>query len=132
MKLTVAMVDCLKKGFIISIEVQGEVILIAKKRKDIMRSAETGSGKILPFLILISAMEMLIRIVAKELLFLIHIKCGVIIGGSYKMKETKKLIRVVNLLIEARGRLLYHLNNTEGFNFNKLSKYNSIPQFPLN
>ena len=69
---------------------------------------------------------------AKELLFLIHIKCGVIIGGSYKMKEAKKLIRVVNLLIEVRGRLLYHLNNTEGFNFNKFSKYNSIPQFPLN
>ena len=61
MKLTVAMVDCLKKGFIISIEVQEKVIIIAKKRKDIIRSAETGSGKILPFLILISAMEMLIK-----------------------------------------------------------------------
>ena len=61
MKLTVAMVDCLKKGFIISIEVQEKVIIIAKKRKDIMCSAETGSGKILPFLILIPAMEMLIR-----------------------------------------------------------------------
>ena len=48
------------------------------------------------------------------------------------MKEAKKLIRVVNLLIEVRGRLLYHLNNTEGFNFNKFSKYNSIPQLPLN
>ena len=59
MKLTVAMVDCLKKGFIISIEVQGKVILIAKKRKDIMRSAETGSGKALPFLI--QVMKMLIR-----------------------------------------------------------------------
>ena len=59
MKLTVAMVDCLKKGFIISIEVQEKVILIAKKRKDIMRSAETGSGKTLPFLI--PVMKMLIR-----------------------------------------------------------------------
>ena len=144
MKLTETTVDCLKKqGFIISTEVQEKVIPIAKKGKDIMCTAKTGSGKTLAFLI--PAMEILIRTdfqqsqgvgiivitptrelalqiydVAKELLFLAHKKCGVIIGGGYRKKEAKKLIRGVNLLIATPGRLLDHLNNTEGFKYNNL------------
>ena len=144
MKLTETTVDCLKKqGFIISTEVQEKVIPIAKKGKDIMCTAKTGSGKTLAFLI--PAMEILIRTdfqqsqgvgiivitptrelalqiydVAKDLLFLAHKKCGVIIGGGYRKKEAKKLIRGVNLLIATPGRLLDHLNNTEGFKYNNL------------
>lgn len=144
MKLTKTTVECLKKqGFIISTEVQEKVIPIAKKGKDIMCTAKTGSGKTLAFLI--PAMEMLIRTdfqqnqgvgiivitptrelaiqifdVAKELLYLANKKCGVIIGGGYRKKEAKKLIRGVNLLIATPGRLLDHLNNTEGFNCNNL------------
>ena len=144
MKLTDITVDCLKKqGFIISTEVQEKVIPIAKKGKDIMCTAKTGSGKTLAFLI--PAMEMLIRTdfqqnqgvgviiitptrelalqifdVAKELLFPAHKKCGVIIGGGYRKKEAKKLNAGVNLLIATPGRLLDHLNNTEGFKYNNL------------
>ena len=144
MKLTETTVDCLKKqGFIISTEVQEKVIPIAKKGKDIMCTAKTGSGKTLAFII--PAMEILIRTdfqqsqgvgiivitptrelalqiydVAKDLLFLAHKKCGVIIGGGYRKKEAKKLIRGVNLLIATPGRLLDHLNNTEGFKYNNL------------
>ena len=144
MKLTKTTVDCLKnQGFITSTEVQEKVIPIAKKGKDIMCTAKTGSGKTLAFLI--PAMEMLIRTdfqqsqgvgiiiitptrelalqiydVAKELLFLAHKKCGVIIGGGYRKKEAKKLIRGVNLLIATPGRLLDHLNNTVGFKYNNL------------
>jgi len=144
MKLTETTVNCLKKqGFIISTEVQEKVIPIAKKGKDIMCTAKTGSGKTLAFLI--PAMEMLIKTdfqqnqgvgiiiitptrelaiqiydVAKELLFLAHKTCGVIIGGGYRKKEAKKLIRGVNLLIATPGRLLDHLNNTEGFKYNNL------------
>ena len=144
MKLTEITIDCLKKqGFITSTEVQEKVIPIAKKGKDIMCTAKTGSGKTLAFLI--PAMEMLIRTdfqqnqgvgviiitptrelalqifdVAKELLFLAHKKCGVIIGGGYRKKEAKKLIAGVNLLIATPGRLLDHLNNTEGFKYNNL------------
>jgi ATP-dependent RNA helicase DDX18/HAS1 len=119
------------------------VIPIAKKGKDIMCTAKTGSGKTLAFLI--PAMEILIKTdfqqnqgvgiiiitptrelalqiydVAKELLFLAHKTCGVIIGGGYRKKEAKKLIRGVNLLIATPGRLLDHLNNTEGFKCNNL------------
>ena len=144
MKLTDITVECLKKqGFIISTEVQEKVIPIAKKGKDIMCTAKTGSGKTLAFLI--PAMEMLIRTdfqqnqgvgviiitptrelalqifdVAKELLFSAHKKCGVIIGGGYRKKEAKKLNAGVNLLIATPGRLLDHLNNTEGFKYNNL------------
>ena len=144
MKLTETTVNCLKsQGFIISTEVQEKVIPIAKKGKDIMCTAKTGSGKTLAFLI--PAMEILIKTdfqqnqgvgiiiitptrelaiqiydVAKELLFLSHKTCGVIIGGGYRKKEAKKLIRGVNLLIATPGRLLDHLNNTEGFKCNNL------------
>lgn len=144
MKLTETTVNCLKsQGFIISTEVQEKVIPIAKKGKDIMCTAKTGSGKTLAFLI--PAMEILIKTdfqqnqgvgiiiitptrelaiqiydVAKELLFLAHKTCGVIIGGGYRKKEAKKLIRGVNLLIATPGRLLDHLNNTEGFKCNNL------------
>ena len=144
MKLTPLTVECLKKqGFIISTEVQEKVIPIAKKGKDIMCTAKTGSGKTLAFLI--PALELLIKAdfqqnqgvgvivitptrelalqiydVAKELLYLAHKKCGVIIGGGYRKKEAKKLIKGVNLLIATPGRLMDHLNNTEGFNCNNL------------
>ena len=144
MKLTPLTVECLQKqGFIISTEVQEKVIPIAKKGKDIMCTAKTGSGKTLAFLI--PALELLIKAdfqqnqgvgvivitptrelalqiydVAKELLFLAHKKCGVIIGGGYRKKEASKLIKGVNLLIATPGRLLDHLNNTEGFNCDNL------------
>ena len=144
MKLTPLTVECLQKqGFTISTEVQEKVIPIAKKGKDIMCTAKTGSGKTLAFLI--PALELLIKAdfqqnqgvgvivitptrelalqiydVAKELLFLAHKKCGVIIGGGYRKKEAKKLIKGVNLLIATPGRLMDHLNNTEGFNCNNL------------
>ena len=144
MKLTPLTVECLQKqGFTISTEVQEKVIPIAKKGKDIMCTAKTGSGKTLAFLI--PAMELLIKAdfqqnqgvgvivitptrelalqiydVAKELLFLAHKKCGVIIGGGYRKKEANKLIKGVNLLIATPGRLMDHLNNTEGFNCNNL------------
>ena len=119
------------------------IIPIAKKGKDIMCTAKTGSGKTLAFLI--PALELLIKAdfqqnqgvgvivitptrelalqiydVAKELLFLAHKKCGVIIGGGYRKKEASKLIKGVNLLIATPGRLLDHLNNTEGFNCDNL------------
>ena len=144
MKLTPLTVECLEKqGFTISTEVQAKVIPIAKKGKDIMCTAKTGSGKTLAFLI--PALELLIKAdfqqnqgvgvivitptrelalqiydVAKELLFLAHKKCGVIIGGGYRKKEASKLIKGVNLLIATPGRLMDHLNNTEGFNCNNL------------
>lgn len=144
MKLTPLTVKCLEKqGFTISTEVQEKVIPIAKKGKDIMCTAKTGSGKTLAFLI--PALELLIKAdfqqsqgvgvivitptrelalqiydVAKELLYLAHKKCGVIIGGGYRKKEANKLIKGVNLLIATPGRLMDHLNNTEGFNCNNL------------
>ena len=144
MKLTPLTVECLQKqGFTQSTEVQEKVIPIAKKGKDIMCTAKTGSGKTLAFLI--PALELLIKAdfqqsqgvgvivitptrelalqiydVAKELLFLAHKKCGVIIGGGYRKKEASKLIKGVNLLIATPGRLMDHLNNTEGFNCNNL------------
>ena len=144
MKLTTTTVDCLKsQGFIIATEVQEKVIPVTKKGRDIMCTAKTGSGKTLAFLI--PALEILVRTdfkqnqgigiivitptrelalqiydVAKEIFFLAHKKCGVIIGGGYRKKEAKKLIKGVNILIATPGRLLDHLNNTEGIKYNNL------------
>ena len=76
-------------------------------------------------LILIPTRELALQLyeVAKDLLYLNNLNkktVGVIIGGSYRKKEAKKLVKGVNLLIATPGRLLDHLKNTEGFNYKNM------------
>lgn len=45
---------------------------------------------------------------------------GLIMGGSNRKTEATKLIKGVSILIATPGRLLDHLQNTKGFNYENL------------
>ncbi|GAB7355600.1 hypothetical protein MBLNU459_g6328t1 [Dothideomycetes sp. NU459] len=106
--------------------------------KDVLGAAKTGSGKTLAFLI--PAVEMLSSLrfkprngtgvivvsptrelalqifgVARELMAHHSQTFGIVIGGANRRAEAEKLAKGVNLLIATPGRLLDHLQNTQGF-----------------
>ncbi len=45
---------------------------------------------------------------------------GIVIGGANRRAEAEKLSKGVNLIIATPGRLLDHLQNTQGFVFKNL------------
>ncbi|KAI9684407.1 MAG: ATP-dependent RNA helicase [Trizodia sp. TS-e1964] len=108
--------------------------------RDVLGAAKTGSGKTLAFLI--PAVEMLSSLrfkprngtgvivvsptrelalqifgVARELMAHHSQTYGIVIGGANRRAEADKLAKGVNLLIATPGRLLDHLQNTQGFVF---------------
>lgn len=108
--------------------------------RDVLGAAKTGSGKTLAFLI--PAVEMLYSLrfkprngtgvivvsptrelalqifgVARELMEHHSQTFGIVIGGANRRAEAEKLSKGVNLLIATPGRLLDHLQNTQGFVF---------------
>ena len=108
--------------------------------RDVLGAAKTGSGKTLAFLI--PAIEMLHSLrfkprngtgvivvsptrelalqifgVARELMEHHSQTFGIVIGGANRRAEAEKLSKGVNLLIATPGRLLDHLQNTQGFVF---------------
>ena len=108
--------------------------------KDVLGAAKTGSGKTLAFLIpaveMLSALrfkprngtgviivsptrELALQIfgVARELMAHHSQTFGIVIGGANRRAEAEKLSKGVNLLIATPGRLLDHLQNTQGFVF---------------
>ena len=108
--------------------------------KDVLGAAKTGSGKTLAFLIpaveMLSALrfkprngtgvivvsptrELALQIfgVARELMVHHSQTLGIVIGGANRRAEAEKLSKGVNLLIATPGRLLDHLQNTQGFVF---------------
>lgn len=108
--------------------------------KDVLGAAKTGSGKTLAFLIpcveLLHALrfkprngtgvivvsptrELALQIfgVARELMEHHSQTFGIVIGGANRRAEAEKLAKGVNLLIATPGRLLDHLQNTQGFVF---------------
>ncbi|KAK2806806.1 ATP-dependent RNA helicase [Emmonsiellopsis sp. PD_5] len=111
--------------------------------RDVLGAAKTGSGKTLAFLIpaveMLSALrfkprngtgvivvsptrELALQIfgVARELMAHHSQTYGIVIGGANRRAEAEKLTKGVNLLIATPGRLLDHLQNTEGFVFKNL------------
>ncbi|KAK9321049.1 P-loop containing nucleoside triphosphate hydrolase protein [Lipomyces orientalis] len=111
--------------------------------RDVLGAAKTGSGKTLAFLI--PAVEMLRSLkfkprngtgvivvsptrelalqifgVARELMKHHSQTFGIVIGGANRRAEADKLAKGVNLLIATPGRLLDHLQNTQGFIFRNL------------
>jgi ATP-dependent RNA helicase DDX18/HAS1 len=111
--------------------------------RDVLGAAKTGSGKTLAFLI--PAVEMLTSLrfkprngtgaivvsptrelalqifgVARELMAHHSQTYGIVIGGANRRAEAEKLAKGVNLLIATPGRLLDHLQNTQGFVFKNL------------
>lgn len=111
--------------------------------RDVLGAAKTGSGKTLAFLI--PAIEMLSSLrfkprngtgvivvsptrelalqifgVARELMAHHSQTYGIVIGGANRRAEAEKLAKGVNLVIATPGRLLDHLQNTQGFIFKNL------------
>jgi ATP-dependent RNA helicase DDX18/HAS1 len=111
--------------------------------KDVLAAAKTGSGKTLAYMI--PAIELLYKggftikngtgvlviaptrelalqnyNVAKDLLFYHSKTHGVVMGGAKKSTEANMLKKGINLLVATPGRLLDHLENTDGFVFHNL------------
>ncbi|KAF2973211.1 hypothetical protein GQX73_g368 [Xylaria multiplex] len=111
--------------------------------RDVLGAAKTGSGKTLAFLI--PAIEMLHSLkfkprngtgviivsptrelalqifqVATELMKHHSQTYGIVIGGANRRAEADKLGKGINLLVATPGRLLDHLQNTQGFVYKNL------------
>lgn len=124
-------------------EIQQRAIPPALAGRDVLGAAKTGSGKTLSFLI--PAIEMLHSLrfkprngtgvivvsptrelalqifgVARELMDHHSQTYGIVIGGANRRAEAEKLAKGVNLLIATPGRLLDHLQNTQGFVFKNI------------
>ncbi|CAA7034643.1 unnamed protein product [Microthlaspi erraticum] len=124
-------------------QIQAKAIPPLMMGKDVLGAARTGSGKTLAFLI--PAVELLYHVrfsprngtgvivicptrelaiqsygVAKELLKYHSQTVGKVIGGENRKKEAEILVKGVNLLVATPGRLLDHLENTNGFVFKRL------------
>ncbi|KMU84627.1 ATP-dependent RNA helicase HAS1 [Coccidioides immitis H538.4] len=130
-------------GFETMTEIQRRGIPPLMAGRDVLGAAKTGSGKTLSFLIpaveMLSALrfkprngtgvivvsptrELALQIfgVARELMAHHSQTYGIVIGGANRRAEAEKLTKGVNLLIATPGRLLDHLQNTEGFVFKNL------------
>lgn len=113
-------------------EIQAKTIEPLLEGKDVMGAAKTGSGKTLAFLV--PVVELMYKLkfmprngtgaiiisptrelsmqtfgVLQELLKYHHHTYGLIIGGSNRKEEAKKLSKGVNILVATPGRLLDHL-----------------------
>jgi ATP-dependent RNA helicase DDX18/HAS1 len=125
-------------GFEKMTDIQRRAIPPLMAGKDVLGAAKTGSGKTLAFLI--PAVEMLYSLrfkprngtgviivsptrelalqifgVARELMAEHSQTYGIVIGGANRRAEVEKLSKGVNLLVATPGRLLDHLQNTQGF-----------------
>ncbi|KAH3679942.1 hypothetical protein WICMUC_000685 [Wickerhamomyces mucosus] len=130
-------------GFEKMTQVQARTIPPLLAGRDVLGAAKTGSGKTLAFLL--PAIELLYSLkfkprngtgvivvsptrelalqifgVARELMEFHSQTLGIVIGGANRRAEAEKLIKGVNLLIATPGRLLDHLQNTQGFVFKNL------------
>lgn len=123
--------------------IQARTITHLLKGRDVLGAAKTGSGKTLAFLIPI--IELLYRAkftqrngtgaiiisptrelattifdVAKELCQFHNKTIGLLIGGANRKVEALKLKAGVNIIVATPGRLLDHLQNTQGFIYHNL------------
>ena len=130
-------------GFTTMTEIQSKTIEPLLDGKDVMGGAKTGSGKTLAFLVPVIELMHKLKFmprngtgaiiisptrelsmqtfgVLQELLKYHHQTYGLIIGGSNRKEEAKKLSKGVNILVATPGRLLDHLQNTNDFLFKNL------------
>ncbi|KAH1126926.1 hypothetical protein GLYMA_06G209400v4 [Glycine max] len=124
-------------------QIQAKAIPTLLTGNDVLGAARTGAGKTLAFLV--PAVELLYNVqftprngtgvvvicptrelaiqthaVAKELLKYHSLTLGLVIGGSGRKGEAERIMKGVNLLVATPGRLLDHLQNTNGFVYKNL------------
>lgn len=135
---TMKAIEDMKFSTMTEIQQRGIPPLLAGR--DVLGAAKTGSGKTLAFLIpaveMLSALrfkprngtgviivsptrELALQIfgVARELMAHHSQTYGIVIGGANRRAEAEKLTKGVNLIVATPGRLLDHLQNTQGFVF---------------
>eukprot|EP00798_Chlamydomonas_sp_ICE-L_P003456 gene3456-13516_t len=131
-------------GFQYMTEVQARTVPALLTGRDVLGAARTGSGKTLAFLI--PCVELLYRAkfmprngtgtivisptrelsmqiygVVRDLMQHHSQSHGLVMGGANRRTEAEKLVKGVNLLVSTPGRLLDHLQNTQGFIFRNLA-----------
>eukprot|EP00730_Choanoeca_flexa_P004569 TRINITY_DN11735_c1_g8_i1.p1 TRINITY_DN11735_c1_g8~~TRINITY_DN11735_c1_g8_i1.p1 ORF type:complete len:601 (+),score=184.43 TRINITY_DN11735_c1_g8_i1:87-1889(+) len=130
-------------GFTHMMEIQYRTIPLLIQKRDVLGAAKTGSGKTLAFLL--PAVELLNKLqfkprngtgiiiisptrelslqtygVVQDLLKHHSQTHGLVMGGANRRAEEQKLTKGVNILVSTPGRLLDHLQNTQGFLFRNL------------
>ncbi|KAK9504783.1 hypothetical protein O3M35_008970 [Rhynocoris fuscipes] len=130
-------------GFTTMTEIQARAIPPLLEGRDLIGAAKTGSGKTLAFLI--PAIELMVKIgftyrngtgciilsptrelsmqtfgVLQEMMKYHRHTYGLVMGGSSREAEAKKLSNGVNILVATPGRLLDHLQNTPDFLYKNL------------
>lgn len=132
-------------GFERMTQIQAKSIPECLMGHDLVGAAKTGSGKTLAFLIPI--IELLVKVQftrkqgtgaiiispTRELSLQIYGVLrdviehagypqthGLVMGGANRKTEAEKLVKGVNILVSTPGRLLDHLMNTKGFNYQRL------------
>lgn len=132
-------------GFERMSQIQAKAIPECLAGRDLVGAAKTGSGKTLAFLIPIIELLNSVQFTRKQGTGAIIISPtrelslqiygvlrdlmeysglpqthGLIIGGANRKAEADKLAKGVNILVCTPGRLLDHMQNTQGFNFQRL------------
>jgi ATP-dependent RNA helicase DDX18/HAS1 len=132
-------------GFERMSHIQAKAIPECLAGRDLVGAAKTGSGKTLAFLIPIIELLNSVQFTRKQGTGAIIISPtrelslqiygvlrdlmeysglpqthGLIIGGANRKAEADKLAKGVNILVCTPGRLLDHMQNTQGFNFQRL------------
>lgn len=130
-------------GFTDMTEIQYKTVMPLLNGRDILAAAKTGSGKTLAFLI--PAVELIHKLnfmqrngtgiliisptrelslqtfgVVRDLMQYHRHTYGIVMGGANRKQEAAQLEKGVNILVATPGRLLDHLQNTDGFIFNNL------------
>lgn len=133
------------QGFEQMTEIQAKSIPECLAGSDLVGAAKTGSGKTLAFLVPIIELLTKVQFTRKQGTGAIIISPtrelslqiygvlrdlmeaanfpqthGLVIGGANRKAEADKLVKGVNILVATPGRLLDHLSNTRGFNYQRL------------
>ncbi|KAL4480750.1 hypothetical protein ABPG72_014525 [Tetrahymena utriculariae] len=130
---------CNRLKYVKPTPIQRESLVYTLKQRDIIALAETGSGKTLAFalpviqslldapqpfyaLVLSPTRELCIQIAEhfEALGVGISLKTTVIVGGLDPMAQAIALSKKPHIIIGTPGRILYHMQNTKGFNFKQL------------
>jgi ATP-dependent RNA helicase DDX18/HAS1 len=134
-----------KLGFEKMTQIQAKSIPECLAGSDLVGAAKTGSGKTLAFLIPIIELlnnvafsrkqgtgaivisptrELSLQIygVLRDLIETAEYSQthGLVMGGANRKAEADKLLKGVNIIVSTPGRLLDHLANTKGFNYQRL------------
>ncbi|KAF2078272.1 hypothetical protein CYY_000462 [Polysphondylium violaceum] len=133
---------CTRLGFKEPKEIQREVIPWAIKGRDIIGLAQTGSGKTAAFVIPVlqrlldqpQAFFGLALAPTRELAFqiaeqftalgsIIGVRCSVLVGGIDAMTQSISLAKKPHIVVGTPGRVIYHLENTKGFNLRSIKYF---------